>query len=237
MQREIISARDESRSDWRPAEKLDDRLDSAIGETSSSMGALLSELIRRSLKTGVSDIGDSLAEHASEQVDQAVQSHMPTIAEAADAVAESTSRRIVGRAVEDWNEKSNEQQRGLESRIDALKETTVQRTLLQQLRLKARQRWKKLRAELASLEATQHKLHNENDLLKKELLELRQHTAQQEVEIQRLRSAMLEQHQRSENRLAELERPKGIRGLLHRFRHRDQNQSAIPADETDPEES
>ena len=99
--------------------QLGDRLDATISETSSDIGNLIGELVNRSLKVGVSDLGDSPAECAEEQVDLAVQKQMPTITEAADAVAQSSAKLVVQQSVVELNEVITNQRQTLESKIDA----------------------------------------------------------------------------------------------------------------------
>lgn len=112
----------------KPMGPLADRLDASIGETSSGIGALLSELVRRSLRAGVTDIGESLVGYAEEQVEIAVQRQMPSIAEAADAVAESTSKRIVSKAVDEIQERTDRQKEDLESKIESAESRAFDRS-------------------------------------------------------------------------------------------------------------
>lgn len=117
-----------SSSEMQPANHLGDRLDSVIGETSSGIGALLSELLRRSLKSGVTDLGDSLGEFADEQVEMAVERQMPVIAEAADAVAESTSKRVVQAAIDELNGQTAKAQEAMECKIDEVESKAFDRS-------------------------------------------------------------------------------------------------------------
>jgi uncharacterized phage infection (PIP) family protein YhgE len=249
---------------------LGDRMDATIGEASSGIGALLSELVRRSLKTGVSEIGESLVEFAEEQVEAAVEKQMPAIAEAADAVAQSTSKRIVSHAVEELHQQSARQQEVIESRIEAaessafdrsrdhLAEVLVEvrqsineaRTLasdgndateqkIEELREKARQTWHKLKRELVAIHDGHERLRQEYQQLRSEYQQQRashsrlvdQHqqlrgeldqvgerhrldleTAEQRIAQAALRSQLIEQ------RLSQLEQPRGLKRLLAKFR-------------------
>jgi uncharacterized phage infection (PIP) family protein YhgE len=123
MSSQIVSSGQQSASN-----SLPERMDAAIGETSSGIGVLLSELVRRSLRTGVADIGDSLTEYAHEAVETAVERQMPAVAEAADSVAESTSTRVVGKAIEEVNQKATVQRQELESKIEAAASTAVEQS-------------------------------------------------------------------------------------------------------------
>lgn len=113
-----------------PSNALGERLDSAIGETSSGIGALLSELFRRSLKTGVSEIGESLVEFAEERVEIAVERQMPLVAQTADSVATSASKRVIQSAVDEIREHSAKQKQELESEIQASETRVLDQSLL-----------------------------------------------------------------------------------------------------------
>lgn len=128
MRGEILSEHNESNDDQRRPDELGDRLDSVIGETSSGMGALISELIRRSLKSGVSDIGQSLGLFAEEKVEVAIQQQMPAIAEAADEVAESTSKRVVKAVADELTEKAEKQKQETEAKIQEVGSSAFDRS-------------------------------------------------------------------------------------------------------------
>lgn len=74
---------------------LPEQLDDAIGEASTGIGVMLSELVRRSLKGGVANIDQTLQGFAEAQVHSAVEQQMPQLTEAASSVAESTSVRMI----------------------------------------------------------------------------------------------------------------------------------------------
>ncbi|MCA9051849.1 MAG: hypothetical protein KDA89_24090 [Planctomycetaceae bacterium] len=78
---------------------LPQRLDSAIAETSSGIGMMIADVVKRSLIGGVTDIETTLQSYVSEQVEQAVDAQMPAFADAAHRVAETTSTRLVTSAV------------------------------------------------------------------------------------------------------------------------------------------
>ena len=228
---------------------LGDRLDETIGETSTGIGTLLSELIHRSLKMGVSDIGESLVDFAEEQVENAVNQRLPEITEAADAVARSTSQTIVKQAVGELNEKSAEQQRFLESRIDAAEISAVDRSrthvedvlvgvhqsidqartiavegndLSQQriaeLREKARNTWQKLRGEFSTVNDAHQQLRQEHESLSKQFAEFIDHQSRQAVAAEEKFSELLVENQRLRERVAALEQPRGIKGLIAKLR-------------------
>jgi hypothetical protein len=71
---------------------LVESMDSTIGEATSVMGAMITELIRRSLRGGVTQIGEQLTSYVGEKVAHAVAEKTPAIEQAAAEVAEHTAR-------------------------------------------------------------------------------------------------------------------------------------------------
>ncbi len=71
---------------------LVDRMDTAIGEASSVMGALMTELIRRSLRGGVLQIGEGLSDYVGERVDATIVEKTPVLETIASDVADRTAR-------------------------------------------------------------------------------------------------------------------------------------------------
>jgi hypothetical protein len=76
----------------KPLTSLVERLDPAIGETSGVMGAMLTELIRRTLRGSVVQIDQELHGHVSEKVDSVVSERLPYIEQSAAEVADKTAR-------------------------------------------------------------------------------------------------------------------------------------------------
>ena len=234
---------------------LGDRMDASIGEASSGIGAMLSELVRRSLKTGVSDIGESLTEYAEEQVESAVQRQMPGIAEAANDVAESTSRRVIG-----------ERERVLESKIAAAESSAIDRSKdhvtsvvsevreeanhsqrrIDELNDRARSSWQKVKSEFESLHQTQDQFEQELGRSDRELREqlasvtqqlsdTRQLLQQSAAAAQDRYGAMVAQYDQVVQRLEELERPRGIKKLWAKFSKPKPNKGLpAPEDSTEP---
>jgi hypothetical protein len=89
---------------------LVDRLEPSIGEVSTGMGVLVTELIRRSLRTGVEAIGDGLYGMASEQVGLAVSERMPQIErsalDAADRAARERASEVAGAKVDELRQRT-----------------------------------------------------------------------------------------------------------------------------------
>jgi hypothetical protein len=71
---------------------LVERLDPAIGEVTSVAGAVLSELLRRTLRGGVMRIGDEMHDFVSQKVDTVVAEKAPAIEQMAAEAAEHTAR-------------------------------------------------------------------------------------------------------------------------------------------------
>jgi chromosome segregation ATPase len=84
-----VVAAPESRED---ALGLLDRLDPAIGEATSLVGAMLTELLRRTLRGGVVRIGDEMHGFVSGKVDTAIAERTPGLEQRAAEVAEHAAR-------------------------------------------------------------------------------------------------------------------------------------------------
>jgi chromosome segregation ATPase len=84
-----VVAAPESRED---ALGLLDRLDPAIGEATSLVGAMLTELLRRTLRGGVVRIGDEMHGLVSDKVDTAIAEQTPGLEQRAAEVAEHAAR-------------------------------------------------------------------------------------------------------------------------------------------------
>jgi hypothetical protein len=69
-----------------------DRMDPSIGEASSVMGAMVTELIRRSLRGGVMSIGTELSCYVTEKVDATIDERKPVMEQIAHEVADNTAR-------------------------------------------------------------------------------------------------------------------------------------------------
>src|SRR5439155_5712717 len=76
----------------RDALSLVERLDPAIGEATSVAGAMLTELLRRTLRGGVMRIGDEMHDHVSHKVDTVIAERTPGLEQLATEVAEHAAR-------------------------------------------------------------------------------------------------------------------------------------------------
>src|SRR5262245_26467695 len=72
--------------------QLVDQLDPAIGEATSVMGAMAAEIIRRSLRGGVLQIGRELNGYVSQQVETQIVEHRPLIEKTAAETATEIAR-------------------------------------------------------------------------------------------------------------------------------------------------
>jgi hypothetical protein len=111
---------------------LADWLDPSIGEVSTSMGVLVTELIRRSLRTGVQSIGDGLRGMVIEKVDATVADRMPRIEQAARDVADRTARDraadVADEKVQDLRRRTEEEAQTQARRIQETEERARQAT-------------------------------------------------------------------------------------------------------------
>ncbi len=91
-----------------PRDSLVERLDPALGEASSGIGVLLSELVRRTLRGGVSKIEEEMHDFVEEKVDQSVQCRMPAFQEAATRTAERKAEEIARQEVQTVEKQARE---------------------------------------------------------------------------------------------------------------------------------
>lgn len=121
---------------------LAEQLDPAIGEASSVMGAMLTEMVRRTLRGGVQQIGDELNGFVAERVDAAIVERTPMIEQTAADVALTTARAtaeevaaIEVRALEKQTRASDEQ---LAGRIEEAAKSADEKTTSSARELAAR---------------------------------------------------------------------------------------------------
>lgn len=93
---------------------LVDQMDPAIGEASSVMGAMATEVIRRSLRGGVLQIGRELTGYVCQQVEMQIVEQRPLIEKAAAETATEVARGEVGAV----RQAASEQGQQLSARID-----------------------------------------------------------------------------------------------------------------------
>ena len=86
---------------------LVERIDPAIGEATSVMGAVMTEVLRRSLRGGVMKIGTELQEFVAEKVDATIAERKPALEAAVSAAAAESARGVAATV-------AGEEVRGLE---------------------------------------------------------------------------------------------------------------------------
>ena len=101
-----------------------ERMDPAIGETTSVLGAIMTEFLRRTLRGGVLQIGKELHTFVDEKVDAAIVDRTPALERTAAEVAEHAARSAA-------TEVAHEEVRALESRTRDAQETLA--TQIQQV--------------------------------------------------------------------------------------------------------
>ena len=216
---------------------LPEQLDDAIGEASTGIGVMLSESVRRSLKVGVANIDQTLQGFAEAQVHSAVERQMPQVAETASSVAESTSARLIQEQVTPTVDQLTGQVREFEGKLETETERLGQQFIetaaeadrrltetsehLGSLKENARTKWKKLVAELESLTSANSDLRQLVSVLQNQLSESATSHQQMLQQIQSESAShvklLQEQNQQLDTRLAELEKPKGLKGMWQKI--------------------
>ena len=97
------------------AEPLTGSMDQAIGEATTVLGAMVTELMRRSLRGGVLKIGEQLETYVGECVDHTITERRPVMEQMASAVAETTAyttaAKVVGEEVYALEQRTTEADR------------------------------------------------------------------------------------------------------------------------------
>ena len=111
---------------------LAERLDPAIAEATSVMGAVVTELMRRSLRGGVMRIGEELTGYVNEQVDLVLADRTPALEELASTVADKTARlaatEVATEEVHGLEERTTESTRQLSAEIAVTRQAAEQLT-------------------------------------------------------------------------------------------------------------
>ncbi len=197
--------------------QLVDRLDGAIGEASASIGMMMSELVRRSLRGGVGDIGVTLQTYAREQVSSAVANAMPQISEQCELVAEKATLRItdgvekrIGDELKLVETRTNENTQIIAARIKSESDAAIEVVSkaigesretaegaareLKDLQAKARESWKKVQTDLQSLHEGRNSLEAQLQEARNLLSQSSQQISQQQEQLAGL-GRQLEQSQ------------------------------------------
>ncbi len=154
--------------------QLVERMDSAIGDASASIGLVMAELVRRSLRGGVGEISNSIHDFARDQVGTAIGRMMPTVTLTVEQLAEATSKRVTEGAVHRFEEelksvetRATEHTHVIAARVKAEAEAAVDAVHqvvlkssetaestareLEELQQRAKESWKKVKTELQTL--------------------------------------------------------------------------------------
>jgi hypothetical protein len=111
---------------------LAERLDPAIGEATSVLGAVVTELMRRSLRGGVLRIGEELNGYVGEQVDLVIADRTPVLEQVASTVADKIARlaatEVATEEVRAVEQRTAESSRQLTVQIEATRDDARQST-------------------------------------------------------------------------------------------------------------
>jgi hypothetical protein len=111
---------------------LVERLDPAIGEVTSVAGAVLSELLRRTLRGGVLRIGDEMHGYVTEKLDTAIAERTPGLeriaAEVAEHAARTAATEVATEEVHALEQRTRESDQELAGKISETASAAEQRT-------------------------------------------------------------------------------------------------------------
>jgi uncharacterized phage infection (PIP) family protein YhgE len=223
-----------------------ERMDPAIGETTSVLGAIMTEFLRRTLRGGVLQIGKELHTFVDEKVDAAIVDRAPALERTAAEVAEHTARsaatEVAHEEVRALESRTRDAQENLATRIQEATrqaQATTQETaktltsridearkqaqdvvvdtakgLVMQIKEAAKRVGENAHAEVTQKVEDLHERSRQSYAQVHERLDAHNKTSQSlKAEIQKLTNQL-----RSVNdRLAELEKPRGIRAWLGRM--------------------
>jgi hypothetical protein len=233
---------------------LVERLDPAIGEATSVVGAMLSELLRRTLRGGVVRIGDEMHGFVSEKLDTAIAERTPALEQLAAEVAEHAARtaatEVATEEVHALEQRTRASDLDLAGKITATAGAAEQRTKEAAEALTAQLRESEQRGQAALQEQVQtlvDRSHERSERLKARFVEMHNIIAgvhqQHESAHRDLAGRLKESHSgltqelhrlKQENqhlvaRIAELEKPRGLRALWHRLFGRRKPKSTQPS--------
>src|SRR5271166_3376177 len=99
------------------SQPLSEHMDDAIGEATSVMGTMLTEVIRRSLRGGVMKIGEVLSSFVTERVNTTISQKTPVIEQIAEQTAHLTAAKVASEEVHSLAERTGEATRALSAQI------------------------------------------------------------------------------------------------------------------------
>ena len=212
-----------------------ERMDPAIGETTSVLGAIMTEFLRRTLRGGVLQIGKELHTFVDEKVDAAIVDRTPalerTAAEVAEHAARSAATEIAHEEVRALESRTREAHETLANQIprrieeakkhaqDAVLETA--KGLVIQIKEAAKRVGDSAHAEVNQRVEELHErsrqsyaqVHEHLDRLQEEQRHRKADHQALKAEIQKLANLL----RLANDRLAELEKPRGLRAWLGRL--------------------
>jgi chromosome segregation ATPase len=222
--------------------ELVERLDPAIGETTTMVGAMLTELLRRTLRGGVKRIGEEMHGYVSDKVDTVIAEQKPKLEQLAADVAEHTARtaatEVATEEVQALEQRTQASDRELEGKITETARTAEERTAatgaalaaqireteqrgraalqeqVQALVDRARERSDRLKAKFTELENAATALGKQVETARRDLTRMVEESrAGLGEEIRTLKQAQ----QELTARVVELEKPRGLRALWARL--------------------
>jgi hypothetical protein len=212
-----VVAESENRKD---ALELLERLDPAIGEATSMVGAMLTELLRRTLRGGVVRIGDEMHGFVLDKVDTVIADRTPGLEQLAAEVAEHAARTAATEvATEEVHALEHRTQASITETARAAEHRTKESTAALTVQIQECEQ----RGQAALQEQVQALIDRSREAghrLKAKFAE--QHNLIAGLGKQ-LESAgkdlarMLQEQQSVAARVAELEKPRGLRALWQRF--------------------
>jgi hypothetical protein len=117
----------------KPLTPLIERLDPAIGELSTVMGAMMTELLRRTLRGSVRQIDEELQGQVAEKVDATIAHRLPAIEQSAHEVAEKAAREaateVAVEEVQALEQRAKEAERDIVARIETTARSAERHTV------------------------------------------------------------------------------------------------------------
>jgi chromosome segregation ATPase len=218
-----------------------ERMDSAIGETSAVVGGMMTEFLRRSMRSSVLHVFEQLQTVVSDKVDATLAERTPAIEQLAAQVAEHTARtaatEVATEEVRALEQRTQESSRTLADRIQESsqqlstqigaaekKAATAHSEISQQVQDLLERSRKAAAYNKARLEEVEHRTQGLEISLRDEIR--KRNTAltalranwQKHLEVLQQEQARLRQtSEQLAARLTELEKPRGLSGLWKRM--------------------
>jgi hypothetical protein len=191
---------------------LVERLDPAIGEATSVAGAMLTELLRRTLRGGVMRIGDEMHDYVSQKIDIVVAERRPVLEQIASEVAEHTARtaatEVATEEVRALEKRTHDGDRELAAQIEAAARTAQETTAqtAEALATQIQDAEQRARAALAqTAETVQQQAAQTTESLTAQIQEAERHARAAQEEAQKFAERAREGTARFKAKLAELE--------------------------------